>query len=277
MTGPRYTRFSRGQRLQHGALMLSFTVLALTGLPQIYASSRVGERLIVLLGGIELVRLVHRGAAVVMMLAGLAHLLDVAYRFFVRGRPLSMWPGRQDLLDFVGTLRFNFGRASARPRLGRFTFEEKLEYWSLLWGTVVMVATGFALWNPIATARFLPGQFIPAALAAHAGEALLAVLAVIVWHGYGVHIRHFNRSMFTGEMSEEEMREHHPLELEALQEGTAPQDPPPASRRRRLRFFLPVAGLLTLLCVVGLYWFVTFEATALTTVRPLGPLVTDDS
>ena len=116
-----------------------------------------------------------------------------------------------------------------------------------------MVATGFALWNPIATARFLPGQFIPAALAAHAGEALLAVLAVIVWHGYGVHIRHFNRSMFTGEMSEEEMREHHPLELEALQEGTAPQDPPPASRRRRLRFFLPVAGLLTLLCVVGLY------------------------
>lgn len=271
MTGLRYPRFSRGQRWQHGALMISFTVLALTGLPQIYASSRVGERLIALLGGIELARIVHRGAAIVMMLAGLVHLLDVAYRFFVKGRPLSMWPGRQDLSDLVGTVRFNLGRVSARPRLGRFTFEEKLEYWSLLWGTVVMVATGFALWNPIATARFLPGQFIPAALAAHAGEALLAVLAVIVWHGYGVHIRHFNRSMFTGEMSEEEMREHHPLELEALQEGRAPQDPPPISLRRRRLLFLPVAGFVTLLCVAGLYWFVTFEQTAITTVAPPRP------
>jgi cytochrome b subunit of formate dehydrogenase len=168
----------------------------------------------------------------------------------------------------VGTLRFNFGRASSRPRGGRFTFEEKVEYWSLLWGTLIMVLTGFALWNPIATARFLPGQFIPAALAAHAGEALLAVLAVIVWHGYGVHVRHFNRSMFTGEMSEEEMREHHPLELEALQEGGGPPDPPPAVWRRRFAVFLPVAAVLTLLGVAALYWFVTFEATAITTVRP---------
>ena len=98
--------------------------------------------------------------------------------------------------------------------MGRFTFEEKVEYWSLLWGTVIMVATGFALWNPIATARFLPGQWIPAALAAHGGEALLAVLAIVVWHGYGVHLRHFNRSMFTGSLSEAEMRQEHPLELE---------------------------------------------------------------
>ncbi len=264
----RYPRFSRGQRLQHGTLMISFTVLALTGLPQIYASSRVGERLITLLGGIELVRIVHRGAAIVMMVAGLGHLLDVAYRFLVKGRPLSMWPGREDLGDLVGPLRFNFGRAAERPRLGRFSFEEKVEYWSLLWGTVIMVATGFALWNPIATSRFFPGQFIPAALAAHAGEALLAVLAVIVWHGYGVHIRHFNRSMFTGEMSEEEMREHHPLELEALQEGRAPQDPPPPSLRRRRLLFLPVAALVSLLFTAALYAFVTFEQTAITTVAP---------
>jgi cytochrome b subunit of formate dehydrogenase len=251
--------------------MISFTVLALTGLPQIYASSRVGERLIALLGGIELTRLVHRGAAIVMMVAGLVHLLDVAYRFLVEGRPLSMWPGRQDVRDFVSTVRFNFGRASERPRLGRFSFEEKIEYWSLLWGTVIMVATGFALWNPIATARFLPGQFIPAALAAHAGEALLAVLAVIVWHGYGVHIRHFNRSMFTGEMSEQEMRAHHPLELEALLENRGPAEPPPLTLQRRRRLFLPVAALVTLLCVFGLYRFVTFEETAIATVTPPPP------
>lgn len=271
MTATRYRRFSRGQRLQHGVLMMSFTLLALTGLPQTFASSRGGERLIALLGGIEVVRIVHRGAAVVMMVAGLVHLLDVAYHALVKGRPLSLWPRWQDVRDLVETVRFNFGRASERPRLGRFTFEEKIEYWSLLWGTALMVATGFALWNPIATARFLPGQFIPAALAAHAGEALLAVLAVIVWHGYGVHIRHFNRSMFTGELSEEEMREHHPLELQALLEGRVPTDPPPLTLRRRRLLFLPMAGLVTLLCVLGLYRFVTLEETAIATVAPPPP------
>ena len=127
--------------------------------------------------------------------------------------------------------------------MGRYTFEEKLEYWALIWGNLVMIATGFLLWNPIATARLFPGQVIPAALAAHGGEALLAVLAVIVWHGYGVHLRHFNRSMFTGSMTAAEMRQEHPLELEAILAGRAPAEPEPGTLRRHRRVFLPVAAL----------------------------------
>ncbi len=73
--------------------------------------------------------------------------------------------------------------------MDRYTWEEKVEYWSLLWGTIVMIVTGFMLWNPIATARFLPGEFIPAAQVVHGGEALLAILAVLVWHFYSVHLR----------------------------------------------------------------------------------------
>ncbi len=84
-----------------------------------------------------------------------------------------------------------------------------------------MIITGFMMWNPIATARFLPGDFIPAAKAAHGGEALLAVLAIIVWHMYGVHIKHFNKSMFTGKISEEEMLDEHPLELADIKAGIA--------------------------------------------------------
>ena len=84
-----------------------------------------------------------------------------------------------------------------------------------------MIATGFMLWNPVATARFLPGEFIPAAQVVHGGEALLAILAVLVWHFYAVHLRQFNRSMFTGEMSEAEMEHEHPLELERIKAGKA--------------------------------------------------------
>ncbi|MFI5169197.1 MAG: formate dehydrogenase subunit gamma [Vicinamibacterales bacterium] len=269
-----YPRFSRGQRVQHAILIFSFSVLALTGIPQKYASTRAGEGAIAMLGGIEAVRVVHRAAAILLIVATLYHLFDVGYRVLVRRAPTAMLPRVQDLRDALQTLRYNLGRAAARPRMGRYTFEEKLEYWALIWGTVVMIATGFLLWNPIAAARLLPGQAIPAALAAHGGEALLAVLAVIVWHGYGVHVRHFNRSMFTGSMTAAEMREEHPLELEAILSGNAPPEPDGRTLGRRRRAFLRVAVVLALALAVGLYWFVTFEETALPTVprRVAAPL-----
>jgi len=260
-----YPRFSRGQRVQHAVLIASFTVLALTGLPQKYASTSAGETLIAVLGGIEAVRLVHRVAAVVLMAATLYHLFDVAYRIVVRRRSLSMLPRYQDVLDVWRTVLYNLGRTDSRPRTGRYTFEEKVEYWALLWGNVVMIGTGFMLWNPIATTQLVSGQFIPAALVAHGSEALLAVLAVVIWHGYGVHLRHLNRSMFTGTMSESEMRDEHPLELEAILAGREPAEPEAAVLKRRRRLFLPVASVLALVLLAGLYRFVTFEETAITT------------
>lgn len=266
MSGPAYLRFTTMQRLQHLVLLVSFTVLALTGLPQRYASSAIGERLILLLGGIEAVRIAHRVAAVALMAATIVHLLDVAYLVFVEKARASMLPRVDDLRHAWQAVRYNLGLARGRPRMGRYTFEEKIEYWSLIWGTVLMIATGFMLWNPIATARLLPGQFIPAALVVHGGEAVLAVLAIVVWHGYGVHLRHFNRSMFTGTMSEGEMREEHPLELEELQAGRVPPPPEPAVRRRRRRLFIPVAAAALLALFAGLYAFVTFEQTAIPTV-----------
>ncbi len=149
--------------------------------------------------------------------------------------------------------------------MDRYTFEEKAEYWALLWGTVVMVATGFILWNPIAATTLLPGQFIPAARAAHGGEAVLAVLSIIVWHIYGVHVRHFNRSMFTGRMSEEEMLHEHPAELEKIRAGLPYGEQSAAVLKRRMRVFVPVAALVAVLLLGALYWFVTFEQTAIDT------------
>ena len=264
--GPAFVRFTPVQRLEHLALLVSFTVLALTGLPQRYASSAVGEWLIHLLGGIEAVRIVHRVAAVALMAATIVHLVDVGYLVLVEKTRLSMLPRVHDLRQAWQAVRYNLGLARARPRTGRYTFEEKVEYWSLVWGTVLMIVTGFMLWNPIATSRLLPGQFIPAAQVVHGGEALLAVLAIVVWHGYGVHLRHFNRSIFTGTMTEREMRQEHPLELEEIQAGRVPSPPEPAVRRRRLRIFVPVAAATLLALFIGLYVFVTFEQTAIPTV-----------
>jgi len=265
-----FVRFPLRQRWQHGLLIAAFTTLALTGLSQTFSGTWIGEGVIGALGGIEWVRLAHRTAAVVLLVTAVWHLLEGAHHVFVLRRPLSILPRAKDVSDLWQTVRYNLGRAEARPRLERYSFEEKVEYWALLWGTVIMAATGFVLWNPIATTRVLPGESIPAAQIVHGGEAVLAVLAVLVWHGYGVHLRHFNRSMFTGTLTETEMRREHPLELERLLTEDAPPEPDAAALRRRRRVFWPVCILVALALAYGLFEFVTFEETALPTRRPLG-------
>jgi cytochrome b subunit of formate dehydrogenase len=262
-----YRRFSVSDRVQHALMAASFLVLTVTGLPQkfIYANSSYLDDVIDAMGGLETVRVIHRAAATVLMVVTVYHLLAVAQRLLVRRVSLSMLPRYQDVVDALQAVRFNLGLARERPRTDRYTWEEKVEYWSLIWGTLVMIGTGFMLWNPVATAKFLPGEFIPAAQVVHGGEALLAILAVLVWHFYSVHLRHFNRSMFSGEMSEDEMEHEHPLELDRINAGKAEPAVDPALVARRQRVFMPVAAVVAVLLLAGIYWFVTFEQTAIAT------------
>ncbi|MBI3963314.1 MAG: hypothetical protein HY335_11230 [Deinococcus sp.] len=263
-----YPRFTLSQCLEHWIMSLSFTVLGLTGLPQRYALSFWADPLLRLFGGIEAARIIHRIAAIIFVAVTAYHLVAVAYKIFVLRVRLSMLPGLKDLTDMLQTIRHNLGLTREHPKYPRYSFAEKTEYWALIWGAVLMSLTGFMLWNPIATTQLLPGEFIPAAKAAHSAEALLAALAVLIWHVYGVHIRTFNTSMFTGTLSEKEMREEHAAELEEIDAGRLPPPVPPEVRRRRERFFLPVAAVAGLIVVIGLYTFTTFEQTAIATVPP---------
>lgn len=262
-----HRRFGRGQRVEHALLILSFTVLSITGLPQKYPDTLWGNSLIQLLGGIEVVRIIHRLAATLLILETIYHVGVVAYKVWVLRTALTMLPTIKDVTDAWQTLRYNLHLAKLPPAMGRYTFGEKAEYWAVIWGTVIMVLTGFILWNPIAATYWLPGAFVPAAKAAHGGEALLAVLSIITWHIYNVHIKHFNRSMFTGYISQHEMEVEHKLELVTL---NASQPPAAAVRsalqQRRQRLFYPVATVVSLALLSALYFFVTFEQTAITTV-----------
>jgi cytochrome b subunit of formate dehydrogenase len=226
-TATRYQRFSIGDRVEHWVLFGSFTILAVTGLVQQHVDWGLYSAIIRFLGGIENTRMIHHVAAVVLMFETIYHLGIQGYRFFVLGTRPSILPGKQDAMSFFQFLKHGLGFSRVRAREGHFTFAEKIEYWAVIWGTIVMGITGFMLWNPILSTRLLPGSFVPAAKAAHGKEALLAVLAILIWHLYTVHIRHLNMSMFTGKMTEEEMEDEHPLELKrirgeewAIAEGT---------------------------------------------------------
>lgn len=262
-----YPRFRLMARIEHAILLVSFTVLGVTGLPQKYVDAPISESMIQLMGGIELVRLIHRGAAFLLIVGSVYHLFTSAYRLFVKREDMRIMLNLKDFRDIWDTIRHNLGFTSTPPRMPKFNFGEKLEYWAVVWGTAVMVITGFMLWNPIATTAVLPGQIIPVALAAHGGEAVLAVLSILIWHMYNVHIKHFNPSMFTGNLPHKIMEEEHALELERLESGGAPWPElalPVLYRRRRI--FLIASVIIGGVILVILVWAFTFEQTAITTI-----------
>lgn len=262
-----YPRFRLMARIEHAILLVSFTVLAITGLPQKYVEAPISESMIQIMGGIEIVRLIHRGAAFLLIVGSVYHLFTSAYRLFVKREQMRIMLNLKDFRDIWDTIRHNLGFTSDAPRMPKFNFGEKLEYWAVVWGTAVMVITGFMLWNPIATTAVLPGQIIPVALAAHGGEAVLAVLSILIWHMYNVHIKHFNPSMFTGNLPHKIMEEEHALELERLEGGGEPWPGlalPVLYRRRRI--FLIASVIIGGVILVVLVWAFTFEQTAITTI-----------
>ena len=264
-----YKRFGPGARFEHIVLLVTFSGLALTGIPQRYAGTDWGRSLIDLMGGIESIRIVHRILATLLMAEAIYHGGVLTYKLFVLGRQATMIPGIRGVRDVIQWIAFNLGLRKEHPHLPRYNFGEKVEYLAVVWGTVVMIFTGFMLWNPIATTSLLPGQVVPAARVAHSAEALLAVLSILLWHMYNVHIRRFNRSMFTGRIDHDAMEEEHGEELEKIMRGEVQADPPKEVIARRNRFFIPYATVVGSLLVLGLVWFVTFEDTAIITIEPV--------
>jgi len=269
----RYVRFSLVDRLQHVLVLVSFTTMAITGLVQKFALNAVSVAIVRFWGGIENVRTTHHVAATVLMVIVVFHLIELGYKAFVLRVRLTMLPGFQDAKDAWTAFAYNVGLSKKRPQIGRYGFDEKAEYWAFVWGILIMAVTGFMMWNPVTTVRLLPGDFIPAAKTAHGAEAVLAVLAIIVWHMYGVHLKRFNESMWTGKLTEEEMLHEHPLELADIKAGLARPAVAPKELRRRSLIYYPVAGILGAAMLFGIYGFVSGEKTAIRTVPPQVPTV----
>jgi cytochrome b subunit of formate dehydrogenase len=264
-----YMRFPIARRIEHWVMMLSFTLLGLTGLPQRFPESGLSQAILGGLGGIESLRNIHHISAIVMLLGTAWHILVMGYSVFVLRDQMSMLPTLQDAKDGLQALLYNIGFARTYPQMGRYTFEEKMEYWAFVWGTAIMSVTGFMMWNPITTTQYLPGELIPAAKAAHGNEAVLAVLAIIIWHLYGVHIKRFNKAMFNGRMTEADMLHEHPLELADIKAGIADRRPDAATLRKRQMIYYPIAAVLALGMLGGIYGFINAEETSLTTIPPI--------
>ncbi len=211
---PKYfIRFSFIQRLEHLLVLATFVVLLITGLPQRYYDAGWAATVINAVGGIDFARQVHRVAGITLAVVAAFHFVRVGIGIMFRNWSFSMVPNRKDFEDAFGMLKYQLGLSDVRPKADRFDYGEKFEYWGMIFGTVVMVASGFVLIYPMVLAKYLPGQFISASRTAHSYEAMMALLTIIVWHMYGAR---FNPVIFTGRISSKFLAHHHPLEYERL-------------------------------------------------------------
>jgi cytochrome b subunit of formate dehydrogenase len=216
-----YVRMSLNERLQHGSLMVSFIILVITGFMLRYPEAWWVEAIRGLSDHVfELRGLIHRVAGVVMVGASLYHVYYVL--FTDRGKRLvrDLLPRLRDVTDAFAVFRFNLGMSKTKPKFGRFSYIEKAEYWALIWGTIVMAATGVILWFDNTFLGLLTKLGWDVARYVHFYEAWLATLSIVVWHFYFVllnpEIYPMNTAWITGTLSEAEMREEHPLELEEI-------------------------------------------------------------
>jgi cytochrome b subunit of formate dehydrogenase len=217
MQNPFMQRMTVNQRWQHLALLSSFTVLVITGFALKFPYSGLAEALAM---GEKLRSIVHRVAGVVLIGAGIYHLFYLAMTADGRRLIREFAPGPKDAFDAVATMRYYLGLGGEKPKFGRFSYAEKAEYWALIWGTVLMAVTGIMMWAKVTTGNLLARWWVDVATSIHYYEAILATLAIVVWHFYQVFldpdVYPMNWAWYDGKMPVHRYRDEHPLDTEAL-------------------------------------------------------------
>lgn len=211
-----FRRFALSQRIEHTIIFLCITVLLLTGLPQKYRTAPWSQDLLSTPQRLQILQQIHRIAAIILTLEVLFHLGNALVLMARRKLPGHILPTIQDFKDAFQMLRYLLFLRKDKPAFGKYNFEQKVTYWFLFFSIGIMVITGFILWFPIVFTKVLPGGMVPAALMAHSTEAIVTAIFVVIWHFFHVHIERLNLSIFTGRLSEKEMRTFHAQEFENL-------------------------------------------------------------
>ncbi len=217
-------RFTPHQRAQHWLLAITFTLLCLTGFPMKFADQAWAAWLIARIGGLSSARMIHHVAGVVLICGCCYHVLYIirlarkAARtsgsgFFKALRSQSMAVGLADLRGMNQLMLYYLFLSRKKPTNGKFSPEQKFEYFGVFWGIFVLGTTGLLLWATAWTSRQLPGQALTIAALLHTFEAFLALLHIGVVHLatviFSPHALPVSKAMFTGETSATQLADDH--------------------------------------------------------------------
>jgi len=211
-TNDRYfVRLNSNEKLQHIIFVICFIILVITGF-----MIKVPEDMVQYLGGAKgtifiLRGILHRTAGTVMILVSLYHVYYLLFKPAGRRYLVDMIPKPKDVKDLIENLKYFLGIKENPPEFDRFSYKHKMEYGALIAGTTLMSITGLLLWFEYFWAKF----YLDIACLVHGMEAILACLAIMVWHMYEVHLRPhkfpIDNMWLTGVIEEEEMKEEYPL------------------------------------------------------------------
>ena len=263
-SGRYYSRFTLGQRFMHGILVFAFLGLAMTGLTLRFSHGPWALGFAQGLGGFGTIIFFHESCAVLLTLMFLSHVFNVGYRVFYKKEYALVWgrssmiPSLKDLTDLIGHFRW-FLFLGPKPKFDRYAYWERVDYWAVFWGMIIIGLSGYAMWFAPFVARFIPGSMLNVALLIHSEEALLAVGFIFSIHFFNAHIRPHNFPMdltvFTGKQSEEEFRERHEEEYDRLLNNGGLEElettPPPRWEKNFSRV-LGTTALILGLVMIGL-------------------------
>lgn len=259
-------RFSRQHRFTHLLIIISFLGLAATGLPLMYSWSDWGRWLVEIHGGLGVTRFVHRLCALITFFYAGYHLWFIIQNAILKRDWTILWgtnsmiPRKQDFIDLFNMLRWFF-YLGPKPKLDRFTYWEKFDYFAVFWGIPVIGLSGLMLWFPNFFTMFLPGEVLNIAMIVHSEEALLATAFIFAFHFFHNHLRPENFPMdivmFTGKMRLSWFQEERPVEYERMvADGTLDSIivPPPSLKFRVFaRIFGFAAYFLGLFLVIAIF------------------------
>ena len=223
----RIKRFSILDRIFHVFLMLTFLVQTATGFSRLFITTDWGKKLSALFGGYEASLILHKWVGILMLAGFVVHSLYLLSRINWKDLktslfgPDSLVPTPQDIKHLWQRTLWLFGLGTP-PKLGRWAYWEKFDYWAVFWGMPLLAITGLMMMYPLLTSRFMPGWILNIAAFLHRAEAILAVTYIFIVHFFIGHLRPssfpMNESMFSGNVSMEEAMEEKPSWIERLRE-----------------------------------------------------------
>jgi cytochrome b subunit of formate dehydrogenase len=215
-----FQRFGLNFRMQHLTLAIGVIILIITGLPIKFHDTTVARMFFGLTGGIAVSRVIHRVGATILIFVSIWHILYITMTKSGRREFKLLLPTKKDFKDFLQNIKYFVGLTKEKPRFGRFSYVEKFDYWAVYWGMVIMICSGLLLWFNNFFLGIVPKFVLDVATEVHSDEAMLATLAIVVWHWYNVHFNPevfpFNATIFTGKISKSRMLKDHPLEYEQI-------------------------------------------------------------
>jgi len=219
-------RFGPMWRIAHLLFALSVMLLVLTGMAAFFPETSWARTVMATFGTPKIAGQAHRFAAYTMLGIFAIHLVAVSitilrnwkdFKFF---GPDSFVPNWKDMYDMIGMFKWFVGKGE-RPRIERWSYWEKFDYWAVFWGMAIIGGSGMMLAFPHVVAAYLPGWVFNVAMVVHGEEAVLAAVFLFTVHFFNNHFRPDKLPppdvvMFTGTQSLQEFRHEHRAQYDRL-------------------------------------------------------------